>query len=167
MRKKSNIVLIGMPGAGKSTVGPLLAGHLEMAFLDTDPVVRDAVGMELRELVAVHGYEKFLERQEEVLSRLTPWNTVISTGGSVVCSPGLMSHLCADSMIVYLMLEFSEVERRLAPGRKLARGGGQSLRDTYDQRAPLYEKYADVVVSCTSRTPEEIAAEIISQWKGG
>lgn len=158
--KKSNIILIGMPGSGKSTIGPALARLLGMKFIDTDDVVYNAAGMELKDYVAEYGKQRFLELQEQAIFSLKLKDHVMATGGSVGCSPVLMEYLKQDGYAVYLKLDYTIIEQRLAPGRKLARDNGKSLKDLNEERSPLYEAGADFVVDCTNRDVESIVSEI-------
>lgn len=156
----NNIILIGMPGAGKSTIGPLLANKLGLCFEDTDIIVKKNDGRELRDIVAEEGFETFLCIQQKVIIS-QKWNgCVIATGGSVVKSIALMQHLQELGRIVYLKLDIHTLEQRLAPDRRLARAGGQTYRQVFEEREPLYIKYAESIIDCTGKTPDEIVAEI-------
>lgn len=158
--RKTNIILIGMPGSGKSTIGPALAQKLGLGFVDTDDVVLKAAGTALKDYVAEHGRERFLELQEQTVTGLQLSGQVIATGGSVGCSKVLMDFLKSNGYAVYLKLDYSIVEQRLAPGRKLVREKGKTLKDLYDQRTPLYEAFADITVECTNRNVKSIVDEI-------
>lgn len=157
------IVLIGMPGAGKSTVGPLLAQSLGCSFEDTDAIVRQSDGRELKKIVAEDGFEAFLDIQQEVILSHRFDHCVIATGGAVVKSETLMKQLKELGPAVYLQYEFEVLEQRLAPDRRLARAGGQSFRQVFEERVPLYERYADVILPCTGKAPEQIVEEIIGE----
>lgn len=158
----TNIVLIGMPGAGKSTIGPLLAKKLDMDYTDLDDVIKEGQGKELRDIVLEQGFESFLRIQEQAVSSLRLENHVLATGGSVVMSPATMAHLKENGRIVYLQLDYETIEKRLAPGRRLARSSGQSLREVFGERTPLYSHYADVTVDCAGRDAEDITGEILA-----
>jgi shikimate kinase len=158
-----NIVLIGMPGAGKSTVGPLLSKRLDMEYADTDDIIRAGQGKELRDIVRDHGFQYFLGVQERTIAALTLSNHVLATGGSVVKSPLAMKHLKENGRVIYLEIDCDTFEQRLAPGRRLARGGEQSLREVYAERTPLYLQYADIVVKCGGRSVESVVAEILTK----
>lgn len=160
-RQKPNIILVGMPGAGKSTIGPALADRLKMQFIDTDDVVAEMAGMELKAYVEQYGKESFLGLQENAILCLKLPGYVIATGGSVGCSSVLMEHLKRDGYAIYLKLDYTIVEQRLAPGRKLARDGVKTLEDLYKERVPMYEACADVIVECTERTVDSIVNEIL------
>lgn len=156
-----NIVLIGMPGAGKSTVGPMLAAKTKMDFIDTDTVIKYKTGKELGDIVGSLGYEEFFKIQEEAVLSIYPVNSVIATGGSVVKSEASMLHLKNDGVVIYLKHDFNEIENRLSPGRKLARASGRSLYDLYKERVPLYEKYADISIDCSNNEADAVVDEIL------
>lgn len=137
-----------MPGAGKSTVGVLLAKTLGMKFTDTDLVIQEQAGKLLQEIIDTDGPAAFLEEEERTILSLKFRNTVLATGGSVVLSGRAMAHLQQDGIIVYLKVSFAEMELRL---RNITTRGivllpGQTLREMYDERSPLYEKYAVITV---------------------
>lgn len=155
-----NIILIGMPGAGKSTIGPLLADKLNLSFKDTDVIVKESDGRELRDIVTEDGFETFLGIQQKAIMSHELKECVIATGGSVVKSADLMLHFKSIGKIVYLRQDIYTLEQRLAPDRKLARANGQTLRQLFEEREPLYIKYADSIIDCTDKTPEEIVAVI-------
>ena len=145
---KNNITLIGMPGSGKSTVGVVLAKRLGRRFVDSDLVIQDRHGKLLHQLITEYGVEGFWQIESDVNASLDLENSIIATGGSACYEPEGMQHLREISTVVYLKLPYEEVEKRL--GDLNARGvtlqPGQTLRDLYDERTPLYEKYADIVV---------------------
>nr|WP_321152726.1 shikimate kinase [uncultured Acetatifactor sp.] len=161
---KDNIVLIGMPGAGKSTVGVVLAKRLGYRFLDSDLVIQDKYGKLLHELIEEHGVEGFWRIEEEVNASLNPRKSVIATGGSVIYGPRAMEHLRQIGTVVYLKLPLEEVAERL--GDLNARGvtlmPGQTLADLYAERIPLYEKYAHVVIDCQGIRIREVVHRIAS-----
>jgi len=158
--KKSNIVLIGMPGAGKSTIGPQLAGILKMEYIDTDSIIKEREKKNLADLVNEYGHEKFLEIQEEVVLGLDVKNHVIATGGSIVYNKRAMEHLKANGIVIYLKLELDEVKLRVDQSRRFARNLKQDFDDIYFERVPLYEKYADITVSCSGKGINAIIDEI-------
>lgn len=145
-----NIVLIGMPGAGKSTVGVVLAKAMHMRFLDTDLSVQERMGECLQDTINREGKEGFLKIENEVLSTIHVENTVIATGGSVVYEPKAMAHLSQLGTVVYLKLGYKALARRLGnlEKRGVVLRPGQTLRMLYDERVPLYEKYANITVDC-------------------
>jgi shikimate kinase len=158
-----NIVLIGMPGAGKSTVGPILAGMAGLAFVDTDDLVKKQDGRELRDIVSQDGYERFLELQRKIITSCGIKENVVATGGGVVRDKELMGYLKDTGKVVYLRQTFETLEQRLAPGRKLVRSQGQTFKELFEERDPLYIKYADNIIDCGDKKPEEISREIYSQ----
>ena len=162
-----NIVLIGMPGAGKSTVGVLLAKTLGYAFLDTDLVIQEREGRLLQDLVDQLGVEAFLDREAAAVCSVDCDRTVIATGGSVVCRDGAMEHLRKLGRIVYLRLPLEELERRLhnISTRGIAMAPGETLAHIYDYRAPLYRKYADLTVAVDRQTLEETVEQVLSALK--
>lgn len=143
-----NIILTGMPSCGKSTLGRMLAKELGYAFLDTDNVIIERNGCPLKEILDKEGLDGFIRREEEAVCSVTAERTVIATGGSVVYSPKAMAHLKSLGKIVYLCLDYKEVERRLGDlhERGVAIAPGKTLRDLFDERTPLYEKYADLAI---------------------
>jgi len=162
---KSNIVLIGMPNSGKSTVGKQLAKILDMNFVDTDQLIFEQERKPLKEIVESDGLEKVLSIQEEVVKRLKVENSVIATGGSVIYSSVSMEHLRSAGIVVFLDTDYEKVMSRLSSGRRFARRENHSLLDVYNERLPLYRKYADIIVECSDMTAERIALEIIELLK--
>jgi shikimate kinase len=162
---KSNIVLIGMPGVGKSTVGVLLAKVLGFQFVDSDLLIQRHTGKLLREIIAECGTEGFLKIEEDVNRGIFEHRSVIATGGSVVYGEAAMKHLAEDGVMVYLKLPYEELEKRLGDvkGRGVVLRDGQTLRDLYDERVPLYEKYADVVADETGCSVEQTIDRIIAK----
>jgi shikimate kinase len=157
---KRNIVLIGMPSSGKSTVGPLLAKDLNMGFLDTDFVIKATQKKSLKDIINDYGLEEFLEIQESTVLELNIQNYVIATGGSIVYNTAAMKHLKDSGKIIFLHLPLTEIIKRLKPGRRFARNSEQSLFDIYSERLPLYKKYADIIISCSGKDVKEIVGEI-------
>jgi len=146
----NNITLLGMPGAGKSTIGVLLAKALGYDFLDTDLSIQNQEGMLLREIIAEKGLEEFKKIEERVNAAVETEKTVIAPGGSVIYGEKAMEHLADISRIVYLELSYEELQRRLGDltKRGVAFREGQTLKDLYEERVPLYKKYADISI-CT------------------
>lgn len=144
----SNIILIGMPGAGKSTVGVLLAKELGMQFIDTDLLLQSRGGDRLSGLIERMGAEGFLDFEAEVAGSLACENTVVATGGSVVLRESAMAHLCRIGRCIYLKEECAVLERRAGEiaGRGVVFAPGQTFASIYEQRRPLYERYAHITV---------------------
>ena len=147
-QKGNNYILIGMPGAGKSTIGVLLAKALGAEFIDTDLVIQQKTGKLLRDIISQEGNEAFKKIEEEVNASVEAENSVIAPGGSAIYSPTAMEHFRNIGTVIYLKLDYETVAERL--GDLAARGvvldNGQTLSDLYQERIPLYEKYADITV---------------------
>ncbi|MFR2306202.1 MAG: shikimate kinase [Roseburia sp.] len=146
---KDNIVLIGMPGVGKSTVGVVLAKALGYNFVDADLVIQQQTGKLLCELIAEHGTEGFLEIEDEVNSSIEGHKAVIATGGSTVYCANAMEHYKEIATVLYLSVSYETLEERLGDlkNRGVVLNDGQTLKDLYDERTAYYEKYADVTVN--------------------
>lgn len=152
---KSNITLIGMPASGKSTVGVLLAKRLGYSFVDVDIVIQEQEGRLLKEIIEQEGMDGFLKVEDRVNRELNVRRSIIAPGGSVIYGEKAMEHLKEISTVVYLKLTYEEVEERLGDlkDRGVALKDGMTLRDLYEERVPLYEKYADITVNETGKTP--------------
>ena len=162
-----NIILIGMPGAGKSTVGVILAKTLGMRFIDTDILIQQQTGRRLQEILDEDGPDAFRQIEEEAILSLHPRDSVIATGGSVVWSRGAMGHLKSPGLVVYLEISFSEMEKRI---RNITTRGiilmpGQTLREMYTSRVPLYEQYADITIPCSGEDLESVVGSIIKTYQ--
>ena len=149
--RKDNIILIGMPGAGKSTLGIVLAKILNYDFIDADLVIQNQCDKTLQKLIDACGPEGFIEVENQILQDIEATKSIIATGGSAVYSEEAMNHLSSIGRVVYLQISFEELVNRLHDlqerGVVLKGGIGMSLRDLYDERKPLYEKYANVTVN--------------------
>ncbi len=158
----ANIVLIGMPGCGKSTVGVLLAKALGMRFLDTDVVFQAQQSKKLQEMINEIGIDAFLNREEACVCEIECDHTVIATGGSVVYGKKAMQHLHQNGLVVYIRLPYEEIEKRLSnlATRGVTLREGQTLRDLYDERIPLYEAEADVVFDANRGEIEQTTREL-------
>ena len=158
----NNIILIGMAGCGKSTVGVLLAKALGMSFLDTDLVIQRREGKKLQEIINGDGLEYFKRAEDAALLSVETDNTVIATGGSAVYYDDAMKHLKAGGKCVWLALPFDVIERRIRniKTRGIAIAPGKTLRDVFEERQPLYERYADIRVDCAG-SAEDNVAEVI------
>lgn len=164
----SNVILIGMPGCGKSTVGVLLAKALGMAFVDTDVVFQAKEGRKLQQIIEEIGIDAFLAREEEAILGLSCDRTVVATGGSVVYGARAMRHLHENGVVVYIRLPYEQIERRLSnlATRGVTLREGQTLSDLYHERIPLYEKEADVVLDASALEIEQ-TVEAIARRVGG
>ena len=162
-----NIVLIGMPGAGKSTIGVLLAKALKMPFIDTDLLIQQKYNMFLQDIIDKYGIKRFLSIEEEVAVSIDLKNHVIATGGSVVYSDAALKHFKRDGFVVYLKLRFDEIEKRISniSSRGIAKEKDKTLMELYNERIPLYEKYADITVNCSDMNIEASVSEIIKRIK--
>lgn len=157
-----NIILIGMPGVGKSTLGVLLAEAMKMSFIDTDTIIQERAERSLQDILDSDGVDRFLIVEEQALLSLQTDNTVISTGGSVIYSQRGMTHLKDNGLTVYLWAPYLEIENRLdnLSTRGVVIKPGRSLKDTYDERVPLYEDFADLTVTCSEKNVEVCVKEI-------
>lgn len=153
----NNIVLIGMPGVGKSTVGVILAKELGYQFLDSDLVIQQQEGRLLREIIEEVGAEGFIEIENRVNAAIRARRSVIATGGSAVYGRKAMEHLRKISTIVYLETDFPVIEKRLADikDRGVVLRSGQNLAGLFEERVPLYKQYADITVNVTELSVEQ------------
>ena len=154
---RDNIVLIGMPGVGKSTVGVVLAKALGYQFVDADLLIQEAEGKLLSELIEEHGTDGFIEIENRVNSQIQTHRSVIATGGSVVYGKEAMEHLKSIGTVVYLKQNLRVLQRRLRnlKGRGVVLKEGQTLVDLYKERTVLYEKYADITVDQYKQSIEQ------------
>ena len=163
-----NIVLIGMPGAGKSTIGVVLAKSAGIDFVDTDLLIQQQEGKLLQVIVDEIGCDNFITLEGDFLSVFkTQRTSVVATGGSAVYTEKAMNNLKNIGDIVYLQLPYEEIEKRIhnITTRGLAMAKGKTLLNLYEERLPLYQKYADLIIDCVDKTIEEIALEILSKIK--
>lgn len=158
-----NVVLIGMPGAGKSTVGVVLAKVLGFAFIDTDLIIQSEQNEKLYKIIKSFGVEEFLKIENNSVKALQAERSVIATGGSVVYGKEAMENLKSIGTVVYLKLPEPDIEKRITnlSTRGIAMSNGQSLCDIFNERTPLYEKYADITIQSHGKQIHEIVAEII------
>jgi shikimate kinase len=162
MRLFSNIVLVGMPGSGKSTVGVILAKCLSRNFLDTDVLIQTEQGRLLQDIVDRDGYLALRAIEEAVLLKLECRNHVIATGGSAVYSSRAMDHLKSAGIVVFLNVNLATLKKRVRDydTRGLAKRPDQTVDDLFSERFELYRRYADVTIDCDELTHEEVCAEI-------
>ena len=165
---RSNIILIGMPGAGKSTCGVLAAKLLLKNFFDTDLLIQNLEGKSLQAVIDEKGTDYFQSAEENAILSLDINGTVIATGGSVVYSEKAMEHLKSLGKIIYLHLDYETMKGRIrnVSTRGLVLHNGSTLKDMYDERLPLYEKYAEKIIICDGNTVEETAEKIVAAAKG-
>lgn len=159
----SNIVLIGMPAAGKSTVGVLLAKSLLMDFVDTDLIIQKKYRMSLCDIITERGSDAFIQLENDVIKAEDFINSVIATGGSAVYGEEAMKKLRENAKTVFLTLPIEEIKRRINDihTRGVVIKNGATLDDLYTERLPLYEKYADITIDCSNLTAEECVDRII------
>lgn len=158
-----NIILIGMPAVGKSTVGVIVAKRLGYNFIDTDILIQEETGKLLREIIAQQGIEGFLKVEDAVNSRVNVKNTVISPGGSVVYCENAMKHYKEIGKILYLKVSYETISKRLKNAKKrgVVLRDGQTLEDLYNERVKLFEKYADITVSEDGFSLEETIDNVL------
>lgn len=159
------ITLIGMAGAGKSTVGSALAREMDWAFLDSDHLMEAIYGTRLQDVTDALGKERFLDMECTTICALAARRAVIASGGSVVYREAAILHLARLGPVVHLDVPFSVIEERVArnPQRGLAMAPGQSLRDLFDERERLYRRYASIVCRAGEHSPQQCARWIIRQ----
>ena len=162
---KSNIVLIGMPGVGKSTIGVVLAKNLGYHFMDSDIVIQQQTGKLLHEIITEKGLDGFLQTEDEVNAGIDAEKTVIATGGSVVYGKEAMDHLGEIGTVIYLQVPYPALEKRLADikGRGVVLKEDQTLHDLYEERILLYEKYADICICETGLGVEQTVDQVVEK----
>lgn len=158
-----NIVLIGMPGVGKSTIGVILAKLLGYRFVDTDIVIQEEEKKLLKEIIAEKGTEGFIETENRIIKGLKAERSVIATGGSAVYGAEAMKNLSDDGIVIYLKLDYSKLRYRLGniKNRGVVIREGQSLSGLYKERAHIYEKYADIIIDENSCNVEKTIIKIL------
>ncbi len=156
-----------MPGAGKSTIGVVLAKNLGISFMDSDLVIQEQEGRRLHDLIEEYGMDGFLEIEGRVNASLNPKTAVIATGGSAVYCGHAMMHLNDIATICYLKLSYESIKERLGDlaERGVVLREGETLRELYDERVPLYEKYANLTVDCENKNIREIVTEMAKRLK--
>ena len=171
MMNRKNIVFIGMAACGKSTIGALVAKALDMTFIDTDLTIQQEYGMPLWQILEEFGSTEFINRESKVICSLDCTNACISTGGSAVYSEQAMSYLKQTSEVVFIHLSYPSIEQRLAatdiPSRGIVIEEGRTLLDVYNERTPLYSKYADYTIEADGKAVEELVLEICSLFTQG
>ena len=160
-----NVVLIGMPGAGKSTVGVLLAKSLLKDFIDTDLIIQQKENDSLCAIMQRTGVEGFIRLEDEIISQCSFQNSVVATGGSAVYGEKAMENLKKDGVIVYLKVSCEELEKRIhnIRTRGIAMNEGTTIKELFDERKALYEKYADITVECDHLQAEECVNTIVTR----
>lgn len=164
MCRPNNIILIGMPAVGKSTVGVLLAKQTGYGFIDTDLLIQTGEKKRLQQIIQTRGMTQFCDIEAAYIKTLSVQHSVIATGGSVVYRSGAMTHLQTIGTIIFLDIELEPLKQRL--GDLDARGvvcpAGQQLADLYKERRPLYQKYAQRTIACSNLTPDALVQALIS-----
>ena len=165
--EKENIILIGMPGVGKSTVGVILAKILGCEFIDADIVIQKTTGKLLSKLISENGAEGFIKIEDEINASIEPKGAVIATGGSAVYGKNAMEHYKEVGRIVYLKVSYEQIERRLKDikSRGVVLKNGQNLKGIYDERSVLYEKYADIIIDEDGHNIEETLNLVLKSLK--
>lgn len=160
-----SLILIGMPGAGKSTIGLLLAKQLAKDFVDTDLLIQLEHRKTLQDILHEQGYLALREREEKILLKTNYANHVIATGGSAVYSAQAMQHLKKFGPIIFLDVSIQELEQRIhnLKSRGIASAATQTFADIYAERRPLYLRYADIVIDCNGKNQEQLVDEVICQ----
>ena len=164
---KNNVVLIGMPGVGKSTLGVVLAKELGFEFVDADLLIQKREKRLLKEIIAEDGVDGFLKIENDVNASIETDKTVIATGGSVIYGAEAMAHLKEIGTVVYLKLDYETLDSRLGSlkGRGVVLKDGQTLKSLYEERIPLYEKYADIIVDEQGLNLEETLTSVLKSLR--
>ena len=165
---KNNLIFIGMPSSGKSVLGRMLARELGRPFIDVDDVIRQINGCELHEIMQRDGLDGFLQRETEAICTVDTENAIISTGGSAIyCAKG-MEHLKSIGRVIYVAISYDTLKRRVGDPRRrgVVLAPGKTLRDLYEERVPLYEKYADLtLVQAEGENSRESLARLLELIK--
>lgn len=160
---KNTIILIGMPGVGKSTIGVILAKILGYQFIDSDLLIQQQEKRLLKDIIEQDGIDGFLAIENQVNAQIPSTKSIIATGGSAVYGQEAMMHFQQIGTIIYLKLDYEELTRRLGDikNRGVVLRENQTLYDLYRERVPLYEKYADITINETGKNPEETIAAVL------
>ncbi len=161
-----NIIMVGMPGSGKSTVGVILAKSLGFDFIDTDLVICKRESKKLQEIIDNQGLDKFLEIEQQVGKEICPVNSVVATGGSMILSSEAMNNLRNNGIVVYIEVPLNVLKKRITniKTRGIAFKKGETLEDIFKVRTPLYEKYADITITADENTvPEDCVNQIVQK----
>ena len=158
----ANIILIGMPGAGKSTVGVVLAKRMQKKFIDTDLLIQEEQNLTLHQIMERDGLDGFLKIENEVLKKLDVQNCIIATGGSAIYGKEAMEHMKKSGHIVYLKLSYESICSRLGDlkERGVVISPGKTLQELYNERICLYQKYCDIEINCEKKELKDIVGEI-------
>jgi shikimate kinase len=164
MKTNKNIALIGMPAAGKSSIGRLLAEKLDFEFIDSDDLIQSGERQTLAEIIGDKGLARFLEIEESHIIGITPERHVIATGGSAVYSKKAMDHLSRTCTVLYLFIDLPGLLTRLSDiiSRGVAIKPGKTIEDLYAERTPLYDQYCDIRIDCSSLTLEQVVERAVA-----
>lgn len=167
MNPQENLILVGMPGSGKSTLGVLLAKKLVKQFCDTDIIIQEMTGEPLQDTIDRDGYMRLREIEEEACASVNFWDTVIATGGSAVYSDTGMRHLKTTGRVIYLDVSLDELLVRIPDmeTRGIAMKPGQTFQNLFDERNTLYHQYADIVVDCNHQTVDQALDKLVHLLK--
>lgn len=159
----NNIVLTGMPSAGKSTIGIILAKVLGYSFIDSDVLIQEQEQKLLKDIIEEKGIEEFLSIENDVNRKIETSHTVIATGGSAIYGEEAMKHFKENDIVIYIKLRYEEIEDRVGNIRQrgVVLKNGQTLLDLYHERCPLYEKYAHIIIDAQNLNPEELMEQIV------
>lgn len=165
MKNNTSIILVGMPGAGKSTIGLLLAKELGLDFIDTDVAIQVKEGKTLQQIMDDSNYLKLRHVEEQVLLQTDPKGKVVATGGSAVYSKAGMNHLKQHGQVIFLDVPLRELTRRIHnyETRGIARHPDQSFPELFDERTKLYRQYADLVICCDAQSAQAITDLLVSR----
>lgn len=163
MKSKDNIILIGMPAVGKSTVGVLLAKRLGMSFVDTDILIQAGEGKTLQDIIDNQGLERFREIEQSYVLGLSCERHVIATGGSVVYSEKAMARLASSGLVLNMDIDIKSLKQRLHDirSRGVVMEPGESIEELYEKRRPLYRRHAHATIACKGRSPGQVVEQAI------
>jgi len=166
--KRESIVLIGMAGVGKSTIGMALARALGFSFIDVDKYILEKDGRTIQEIIDEQGEEALLQLEKRRMYEINLPRMVVAPGGSIIYHPDLMEYLKRNAILVYLEDSFENIAGKLAGGldRGIVGLKSKSLRQVYEERKPLYSKYADITLNCQGKSQDQVVSEILQYYSG-
>ena len=162
---KTNVVMVGMPGAGKSTIGVLLAKEMTLDFLDVDVYMQGREGRRLQEIIDTDGIETFAKMEDRYLQEISVMDTIVSTGGSAIYAREGMKHLKRRGVVIFLKINMKTLEERLGDfsSRGVVMRDGQTFEGLFQERNTLYAAEADEVIECDGKNQETLVQEIIER----